>query len=149
MTALAFYIHIGSLCVAVFGIFLADKSAFAWLRGKKETLSARDIFIAHWIVAAGLCGLILSGLYLFWPLRTYLIGQPLFWLKIGFVLALIINSFYIDQLMHLALTRPYSALSKRERMTLIISGMVSTLCWIGAFLAALILFQNVFIDFFL
>lgn len=149
MTAVAFYIHVGSLCIAIFGIFLADKSAFAWLRGVRETLNERDIFVAHWIVTTGLCGLILSGLYLFWPLRAYLVGQPLFWLKMSFVLALVINSFFIDNLMHRAVQRSYASLSPRERRPLLISGAVSTICWIGAVAAALFLFQDVFIDFFL
>lgn len=134
------YAHIGSLCVAGTGVMVADSSAMNWLRGKRETVSRAAIFIAHWIVTIGLAGLIVSGLFLFWPLREYLVGQPLFWLKMGFVGALVINSFFIEQLMHVAAYRPFAELSVRERVPLFVSGAVSGISWVGAFFIALMLF---------
>jgi hypothetical protein len=133
-------IHILSLCVAGVGILVADKSAFAWLRGKKQTISTQVIFISHWVVTGGLAGLILSGLVLFWPRRDYLVMEPFFWTKMAFVAALVINSFVIEYLMHHAAARSFASLSKRERIPFYISGAVSTISWIGAALIGLLFF---------
>jgi hypothetical protein len=135
-----FLIHLGSLCVAGLGILMADHAAFQWLTNKRDVVGKRELFLSHWIVTLGLIGLVLSGLYLFWPVRDYLLGQPLFWLKMSFVAALIINSFFIEYLMHTASHTPWRRLSFGERVPFIVSGAVSTLSWVGAFLVAITLF---------
>jgi hypothetical protein len=135
-----FYIHIASLCLAGIGIFFADKAAFAWLMGKRETVEHKAVLVAHWIVTTGLVCLILTGLYMFWPLRDYLVGQPLFWLKMLFVAALVINSFFIEHLMDAAVRQSFKSLSWRQKLPLVVSGGVSTLSWLGAGIVALILF---------
>ncbi|HVM73939.1 MAG TPA: hypothetical protein VMU13_03635 [Candidatus Paceibacterota bacterium] len=140
MEGLILYVHIGFLCIAGIGILLADSSALAWLRGKRETVDAKALFVAHWVVTIGLSGLILTGLYLFWPMRSYLLGQPLFWLKMGFVVALVINSFVIEALMNVAQVRPFNALTTAQKFPLMLSGAVSVICWAGAFLVAITLF---------
>lgn len=136
-----FYIHLTSLTTAVCGILLADKEAIQWLRGSRETVSERVAFIAHWVVSIGLSGLVLSGLTMFWPIRDYLLTQPLFLLKMSFVLALLVNSFFIDYLMLMALRRSYASLEFREKLPLMLSGAISTLAWVGAASCALILFN--------
>lgn len=140
MHDLIFLIHLSSLALAALGILLADHSAFEWMRGKIDAIQRKKVFALHWVVTVGLSGLILSGLYLFWPLRDYLLTEPLFWLKMFFVAALLINSFFVEQLMHVATRRPYRALSTREKAPLFISGAVSTLSWVGAVVTALLLF---------
>ena len=95
MSDLLFYLHIGSLCVAGVGILLADSEAFSWLRGKQEVIIGMQSRVAHWTVTLGLAGLTLSGLALFWPMRDYLIGDPLFWIKMALVFALLINGIVI------------------------------------------------------
>jgi hypothetical protein len=140
MHGLPFYIHIASLCLAGLGVLFADHAAFDWMRGKRRTLSGPGIAAAHWIVTIGLSCLIISGLVLFWPLREYLVGETLFWVKLGFVFALLVNSFFIEHLMHTAERRPFASLSMRERAPLFISGAVSTISWLGAAGVAIILF---------
>lgn len=140
MQTLVFYIHIGFLCLAGLGILIADHAAFQWLTHKRDVVGKRELFVSHWIVSLGLAGLVLSGLYLFWPMRDYLMAQPLFWLKMAFVAALIVNSFFIEYLMHTASHTPWHRLSIGERVPFIVSGGISTLSWLGAFLAALMLF---------
>ncbi len=139
MQQLLFVIHIGSLCFAGLGVLFADHLAFDWVRGKKATLDPRPLHIAHWIVTVGLSCLILSGLCLFWPMREYLVSQPLFWLKMLFVCALVINSFFIERFMS-AVEKPFATLTRNERLPLMISGAVSTCSWLGAIAVALILF---------
>lgn len=140
MEHLLLYVHIGFLCVAACGILLADYSALGWLRGARRTIDASLSNLAHWIVSVGLSGMILSGLALFWPLRFYVVVEPLFWVKMGFVLALVINSFVIEYLMHTATHTPFHSLSRRQQLPFIVSGVISTLSWVGAFLIAITIF---------
>lgn len=140
MELIVFYLHIGFLCVAGLGILMADHAAFQWLTHKRDVVSKRELWVSHWIVSIALAGLVLTGLYMFWPLRDYLLNQPLFWLKMAFVAALIVNSFFIEYLMHTAAHTPWRRLSISERVPFIISGGISTLSWVGAFLAAVTLF---------
>ena len=140
MQDLIFYIHIGSLCVAGLGIVVADHAAFQWLTHRRDVVGRKELQFSHYTVTAGLSGLILSGLYLFWPLRADLLHQPLFLLKMSFVAALVINSFVIEYLMHTAAHTPWRHLSMGERLPFMISGAVSTISWLGAFVVALVLF---------
>ncbi|HUO50723.1 MAG TPA: hypothetical protein VMU25_04145 [Candidatus Paceibacterota bacterium] len=140
-TTILYYIHIGSLCLAALGILLADSSAMAWLLGKRETIDRASIMRSHWVVSIALAGVIGSGLFLFWPLRAYLITQPLFWLKMGFVAALVINSYAIERLMETPTHRPFRSLSSAEKLPFFLSGAVSTVSWLGAGLIALVLFS--------
>jgi hypothetical protein len=139
------WIHFAFLATALLGILLADSSAFAWMRGNVDTVHRKTVFRLHWIVTVGLSGLILSGLYLFWPLREYLVMQPLFWLKMFFVVTLLVNSFFVERLMQVATERPYSSLTAEERLPLYISGAISTLCWLGAITVAILLFKWPFV----
>ncbi|HEV7449092.1 MAG TPA: hypothetical protein VGP13_00945, partial [Candidatus Paceibacterota bacterium] len=84
------YVHIGALGLALIGMIYADSQAFSWIRGKKDVLLHKHILQAHHIVSVALAAIILTGLVLFWPMRGYLISQPLFWLKMAFVAALIV-----------------------------------------------------------
>lgn len=139
MQDIIFYIHITFLCIAGAGILLADRGAMAWLRGTRETVSAQTLFVSHWVVTVGLSGLMLSGLTLFWPERNFLLGEPVFWLKMAFVTTLVINSFFIEHLMHTAARQSFASLSTAQKIPFIVSGVVSTLCWLGAFTAAFFL----------
>jgi hypothetical protein len=140
MKEILFVLHIASLCAAGIGVLMADSSAFAWLRGKREVVGKETLFVAHWVVSIALAGLILTGLALFWPMRDYLVGQPLFWVKMTFVSALVINSFFIEYLMHTAAHHSFKSLSHRQKLPLMLSGAVSTVSWLGAGLCALMLF---------
>ncbi len=134
-------IHLGFLALAGIGILLADHSALQWMQGGIDATHRKKVFRLHWIVTVGLSGLILSGLYLFWPLRDYLLFQPLFWLKMFSVATLLINSFFVEWLMHVAVERSYSSLTFRERLPLFISGGISTFCWFGTVAVAILLFR--------
>lgn len=140
MHPLLVLLHIGFLCLAALGIFIADHAAFNWMRGKTRVIGKKALFTAHWIVTTGLLGLVYTGLVLFWPVRDYLLTQPLFLLKMGFVVALLINSIVIEWLMHVAAHRPFASLTLGQKAPLFISGAISTLSWAGAGISALLLF---------
>ena len=135
-----FLIHLASLAVAAVGILIADHAGFSWIRGKVQTLSSQTLHRLHNTVSYALVGLILSGLYLFWPEREYLLHQPVFLLKLAFIAVLVINSLAIDRLMLVATKVPFSALSGKGTVALLISGAISTTCWVGAGISALVVF---------
>lgn len=131
------YIHLGTLLLTAVSILIADKFALAWVSGKKQMLSQKRMRILHLLVGAGLTVMIASGAYMAWPLREYLLGEPAFWTKMLFVTVLVVNSFFIGRAAKLSTTRPFAELTKGEKSTLLISGGVSTIGWLGAFTAAL------------
>jgi hypothetical protein len=134
------YVHIGALGLALIGMIYADSQAFSWIRGKKDVLLHKHILQAHHIVSVALAAIILTGLVLFWPMRGYLISQPLFWLKMAFVAALIVNSIVIERLMHLPTRAPFRSLTHVQKFPLAVSGAVSLASWVGAGVLALVLF---------
>ncbi len=137
-----FPFHIVFLILSIYGIVTADHAAFDWMRGKLQTMDKQKVMRSHWIVSIGLVGLVCTGLALFWPSRDFLMTNPAFWIKMCFVMALLVNSFVIESLSHLALVKPFSALTTKKKRALLLSGAVSTISWIGAAAAALFLFPN-------
>jgi hypothetical protein len=140
METLVFYLHLTFLALAACGIVYADSLAMRWMRGKTEVLEHTHLNRAHMIMSVALLGMVCTGVYLFWPAKYFLIHQPLFLLKMGFVITLIINSFFIDEMMHVARHSSFAMLTSKQKIPLFISGAVSTICWVGAGLVALKLF---------
>lgn len=134
------YAHLGFLAVALYGIIDADTQAMSWMRGKIPVIAEENLKRTHWIVTIGLAGLILTGLYLYWPMRAYLYGQAYFLTKMVFVLALLANSFFIERLMPLASQFEHKNLSAGHKRILTLSGGISTLSWLGAAVMAILQF---------
>ncbi len=122
------FIHVVFLCFSIGVIFLADKDALSWMRGKQETIDSKKIHRLHLLTWTGLIGLISSGVFLFLP-RTYLLSDPIFILKLLFVGILVVNAVLIGRLMHIATTHSFSKLTRGEKMELFISGAISTVSW--------------------
>jgi uncharacterized membrane protein len=133
-------IHIGATIFSLGMIALADKEAFAWMRGTKPMLGRRRMRLYHALMWAGLVALITSGILLFLPMGTYLLSQSLFIIKLFFVAILVVNAILIGRLMHIALTRSYASLTWQEKAPLFTSGAVSVFSWTGALAIALYLF---------
>ncbi|TSC55023.1 MAG: hypothetical protein LiPW30_489 [Parcubacteria group bacterium LiPW_30] len=133
-------IHVAALVFSVVGIFLADHQAFNWILGKTPTLDKKTLLKYHHWVLLGLFLMIITGAILFWPMREYLLQDFVFGIKMFFVAVLIVNGFFIGKLMNVAIEKPYSTLSNRERFPLMLSGAASTTGWLGAFIAANFLF---------
>lgn len=133
-------LHITSLVFSVINIFLAEHQAFNWFFGKTSTLNKKTLLKYHHLVLLGLSLMIITGATLFWPMREYLLSNFVFGIKMFFVAVLIVNSFFIGRLMNVAVENSYASLSSRERLPLILSGVVSTLGWLGAFISAFFLF---------
>lgn len=132
-------LHLLSLTYVAWNIFHADHMGLNWIRGKVTMLDEKTITKYHkgsWI---GLGLMITTGLFLFWPLREFLLTRPQFYIKMAFVVTLIGNGLIIGILQKTASTKKFTSLSFKEKLPLFISGAVSTLSWLGAGLAGLFL----------
>ncbi|MBX2866690.1 hypothetical protein KTR10_01910 [Candidatus Kaiserbacteria bacterium] len=132
-------IHLTTLALLFLVVLYTDHLGFSWLRGKQETLPKRKMNILHQVVWAGLIIIIISGAFMAFPLRDYLFYTPAFYFKMFFVLALVINAFFIGRILHVASERPYASLTRVEKTPLFVSGVVSTASWTGAVISALLM----------
>lgn len=131
------YIHLGTLGFVALLVLYADHQALSWVLGHKEKLNGKTIQAVHYLTLAGLVVMIASGVAMALPLSEYLLTVPAFFIKMGFVLALVINSFFIGKLLHTAVNHSYKSLAFSEKLPLFISGAVSGISWLGAVIAAL------------
>lgn len=132
------FIHLGTLGFVALLVLYADHQALSWVLGHKEKLNGKTIRVVHYLTLAGLVIMIVSGvsMVLSLSLAEYLLTLPAFFIKMGFVLALVINSFFIGKLMHTAVNHSYKSLALSEKIPLFISGAVSGISWLGAVIAA-------------
>lgn len=120
-------------------VLYSDEQGLMWVLGKRELLDPKRVELLHHMVSVGLAGILLTGGLLFIPQASYLLTQTTFLVKMGFVLALVINGFLIGAVSETATHTPFKALSKGQRTRLIASGLVSGAGWAGAFLCGLLL----------
>lgn len=132
LETILFPLHILTLAFIAWNVFHADHMAFSWTTGKQSKLDAVLVKKYHYRIWAGLLGMIITGLLLFYPEREELLGRPQFYAKMGFVVALVLNSIAIGFLQKRAVEHSYKELSFGQRLPLFISGVVSTLGWLGA-----------------
>lgn len=126
-------IHLTTLILTALVILYADHEAFAYFRGKKLLLDTQRTALLHYLVWAGLLGMIATGLTMALPGLSYYLSRPEFLLKMGFVLVLIINSLFITRLFPIASKTPFAELPEKTKMLLLLSGTASTISWLGAF----------------
>jgi len=127
-------IHVFILFSTLAVVAFADLQGLRWVLGKVAILHARMMHVVHWLVYAGLGGMILTGVSMFSRDSEYLLGNPVFLAKMVFVGALVVNSFLIGAHISIASEKPFAELSKGEKIKLIVSGAVSGFCWLGAML---------------
>jgi hypothetical protein len=125
-------LHLLSLAYSLWNVILADHMGFLWMRGKTPILNLNTVRKRHVRVLIGLTLMLITGFSMFWPMRDFLIHHLQFQVKMLFVLGLIINSFVIGKFAHIATEKTFASLSTKEKIPLLISGVVSTMCWLGA-----------------
>lgn len=129
-------IHVLSVFATLALVVVADVHGLLWVLGKMKTLPPRRMGFFHRATWIGLAIIITTGFFMFLNESSYLLSLPGFKLKMFFVLCLIINAFVIGTHMMIAITRTFSSLTLKEKMPLFISGGVSSISWIGAFILA-------------
>jgi hypothetical protein len=132
-------IHVTTVFGLVGLVLLADVVGFRWIRGIEATLDPKKLSRLHTSVWCGLAVMVVSGFFMFWPYREYLLFEMTFRIKMLFVLTLIVNGFFIGRLMHVAITLPFADLPADDKKKLFISGGISTLSWAGAITCGLLI----------
>ncbi len=125
-------VHVAVLILTLLGIVYADHLALQYVRGVRMSIDASLSRKLHYAVWAGLLGMIVSGFFLVLPAWEYYAGETSFYIKMGFVLALIFNSWVIGTLAPLAATKQFYELTSEEKKMLILSGSISGISWVGA-----------------
>lgn len=125
-------LHLGALILTALVVLYADHRGMGYVRGTQEMLSPQFITWSHRLVATGLGVLVATGLMLAIPERGYFFTEPVFYLKMGFVLALIINGFWIGRLSSVTTMLPFRALPQETKRKIFVSGAISLVSWIGA-----------------
>lgn len=132
-------LHLLTLAFVVWTIIQADMLGMSWISGKKSTLNETIVKKHHRNTWIGLVGMIITGLFIFWPMREYLIHRPQFWVKMAFVATLVVNGFVIGRLQNLTIQKSYKELSHKEKVPLYVSAIASSLSWLGAAVGAFFL----------
>lgn len=127
-------IHLSILFTTLAVVAFADLQGLRWALGRVSTLNTRLTRALHLLVYIGLGGMVLTGLTMFSRDSEYLLSNPLFLSKMVFVGALIVNSFLIGKHIKVASEQSFAELGGREKTKLVVSGVVSGACWLGAML---------------
>jgi len=118
-------------CTAI-GILYSDHRGLNYFRGKEDILPSRFLKYSHRGIWIGLLLMISTGMFLAIPEWEYRLSQPQFFIKMGFVLLLVMNAVAIGKLSKKAGKIPFAQLTKKEKNILLISGALSVLGWVGA-----------------
>lgn len=129
-------IHITAVFVTLIAVVVADSHGLLWMLGKMETLPKKRMALLHKTVWVGLFCIIAAGISMFLGYPEYLLSLPAFQFKALFVTFLLLNAFFIGGHLSIATQRSFSDLTVKQKATLLISGAVSTIGWIGAYTCA-------------
>ncbi len=132
-------IHITILGFTLWNVLKADHLGFNWILGKVKILEVGEVKKYHYRIIIGLGLMILSGVLMFWPMREFLLSRPQFYVKMIFVITLVINSIAISYVQKTACSKTFKSLSLSEKLPLFISGGLSTVAWLGAICGGLYL----------
>ena len=124
-------LHLLALAVSAVFILAADHAGWQYFRGTKATLPLTRITFYHRAVWVGLLGMILTGALLLVE-DPDVLEEGAFYVKLLMVAALVVNGVLIGKLSHVAATTPFANLDQHTRAKLLLSGVVSASCWLGA-----------------
>jgi hypothetical protein len=127
-------LHLIALIVTAPMILYADHMGFRYFTGRASVLPERSVAWTHRLVFIGLFLLIVTGVMLTVPSWEAWFAKPAFYVKLGFVLTLLINGLFIQKLMTTAAHTPYALLPLSDKRTLITSGALSGIGWIASIL---------------
>ncbi len=125
-------IHLAVLILTALVIVYNDHEGLAYMRGKRGVLNPKVIQWSHRLVWLGFGLMVLTGFFLVLPAWEYWLADPAFYVKMGFVVTLLINGFFIGKLSHIATERPFALLTGEEKRMLLVSGALSGIGWLGA-----------------
>jgi hypothetical protein len=109
------------------------------MMGLMRALPPRRTHLLHFGVWAGMCIIILAGMTMFLYSSSYYLSLPAFRIKMLFVAALLVNSFFIHTHLKISHNAAFADLPTRKKRELVLSGAVSALSWAGAFICGQLL----------
>lgn len=120
-------------------VLYADEQAAVWFLGKRDYFHPGTMRFLHHAVSGGLALLIITGGILYYQAPPAYLSLGSFDIKMVLVFALILNTYAINRFSNVALTRPFSSLSRAERIPLYISGGISAFGWATTFILGLLI----------
>lgn len=124
-------LHFFSLIITIPAILYSDYSGFKYFTGKEPLMNHKKMKILHALVFAGLFLLITTGTLVMIPIWAIMLENPFFYIKIAFVLTLLVNGLFIGKLIEKATTTPYINLPKEDKVFLMTSGAISAISWVS------------------
>lgn len=124
--------HVPILLGTILVILYSDHQGWLYFSGQKKILTLQFTRWSHRLVWLGLLGMIMTGLSLVVPVWERYASDPVFYVKMWFVLVLVINAVAIGKLVSIAHTQPFTELTTEQKKTLIVSGFLSGASWLGA-----------------
>jgi len=119
------------VCTSI-AVVYADQQAVQYVRGKIKTVPLKQSKILHALVWTGLALMIITGVFLTVPSWSFLKYEIAFYVKMIFVVVLILNGLSIDALARVASERPFKDLEKKKQHAIVRSGVVSFSAWVIA-----------------
>jgi hypothetical protein len=120
-------------------VLYADEQAAVWLLGKREFFHPGTMQFLHRAVSLGLALLLITGGILYYQAPPAYLSLGTFDVKMVMVFAIICNTYFINRFSQVAVARSFESLSRRERLPLYISGAISFLGWVTAFVCGLLI----------
>lgn len=132
-------IHVIAVISTLSVVLVADYYGGRWFRGKADTIPQQTAERLHMLVSIGLASILLTGGLMFIDRSSYLLSQPVFWAKMTFVGALLVNGFFIGRISRIAASGPFRSVTPAQKRSVLLSAGVSTIGWIGAVILGMVL----------
>jgi hypothetical protein len=125
-------IHVAILAITAIAIVYADHLGYQYVIGTRTLLPRALTTQLHRGVWIGLLSMVVTGVLLAYPMWEYLRSDVSFYVKMGFVLTLVFNSWVIGKISSVASERSFTELTPEERHILMVSGALSFSGWVGS-----------------
>jgi hypothetical protein len=129
-------IHLTAIFTTLAIVVVADAHGLLWLTGKIEKLPAARMYVLHTLTWIGVICIAAAGISMFASAFEYYLSLPAFRFKMLFIFGLVLNAFFIGKHIPMATTTVFKTLPQKDKIILLVSGAVSTLSWLGAYICA-------------
>ncbi len=102
--------HIFFICTTGAFVLWADEEALRWMLGKVSMIAKWKITLLHRVVGCGLIGVLVTGISLALPSLSFYLHDSTFLTKMVFVAALVVNTFFIEEISSRYVSRPFKVL---------------------------------------
>lgn len=133
-------LHLFLVILTLFVVVYSDHKAFLWFTGKIKFMDNKITNICHKLALWGFLLICLSGFWLFWPMKDFLLSDKIFIWKMIFVVVLGINGLLIGKLSHYAIEKSFLELDRVSKIKLLFSGFLSTLGWVMSIILGYLIF---------